>query len=223
MNEVITFLLGVLASGFVAAIVFYIQRKEHDPHIKIKVFNTEKTDKRSYFYELLKKAITEANEEIVQYAEGFNTTAEGRMESAESYIDDIRSALRKNKELKWKRIQSLNPTDQGWQDMLQSTVNSFHPRFNAINFDNIAGDHLASIVLVDPNSKSKSKVFIMISKSKNIDGKTVVNLAHSGVMIQGSSILARCFDDRLDSFLQECSAHMSVMEPAQNKSVDSTR
>lgn len=39
----------------------------------------------------------------------------------------------------------------------------------------------------------------MISKPRNLEGETKVNVAHTGVMIQGSRILAESLYDRLNS------------------------
>jgi len=195
---IIGLIIGIVSSSLVGFSLHFILNKEHDTRVKIKVFDPTESYTSSNFYVLLKKAISEAKEEIVQYAEGFNTEMPERHEKAKEYTDSIRSVLRERPNIRWMRIQTRNPYDEGWLDLQHSLIRDFPTRFKLFLFNNRIGGHIASIVLIDPKAK-KNKVFIMISKPRNLGNETKVNVAHTGVMIQGSRILAESLYDRLDS------------------------
>lgn len=213
MNDTILgLLIGIVSSALVGITLHFLLNKEHDTRVKIKIFEPTESYTSSNFYVLLKKAISQAKEDIVQYAEGFNTKMPERHNKAKEYTDSIRSILRARPEVRWMRIQTQNPYDEGWLNLQHSLIEDFPTQFKLFLFNNRLGDHIASIVLIDPKSK-KNKVFIMISKPRNLGGETKVNVAHTGVMIQGSRILAEALYDRLDGFLDISKEHITTIRP----------
>mgnify|MGYP006434744715 CR=1 FL=1 len=213
MNDTILgLIIGIISSSVAGILLHFFLNKEHDTRIKIKVFDPTESYSSSNFYAILKKTISKAKEEVVQYAEGFNTEMPERHEKAKEYTDSIRAVLRDRPSVRWIRIQTLNPYDEGWLDLQHSLIKDFPSQFKLFLFNNRLGDHITSIVLIDPKTK-KSKVFIMISKPRNLGGETKVNVTHTGVMIQGSRILSESLYDRLDSLLDVSKKHITTIKP----------
>lgn len=209
-----------LAIGIVAGLIsglllhFYLNR-EHDTKVRIKVFDPSDSKKSTDFYTLLENAITKAKQEVIQFAEGFQTDLVERLEFAKAYVEKIRGVLGENQELRWIRIQTKRPIDDQWKDLLQGLVDAYPRQFKLTEFDNRPGDHVLSIVLIDPHLKT-SKIFFLISKARNLGGEKRVHVAHTGVMIQGSRSLAEALADRLEEFGNPDSRYVTVIPPTED-------
>jgi len=212
--------IGVGTSLVAGLLLHLLLNRENDSHVSVKVFDPSDSYTSSNFYILLNKAIAGAKEEVVQYAEGFSTDLPERHEKAKAFVDTVHTALRARPDLKWIRIQTKNPFDEQWMVLLQALHKEFPAQFKLFLFDNRIGDHLLSVVLVDPRSR-QNRVFLLISKPRHVGGDTKVNIAHTGVMIKGSRILSDAFYDRLNDLRDPKSQFVTPVTP--DSSVDDFR
>lgn len=212
MTEIwIGLLIGVCSSAVAGVILHCVLNRDHDPRVKVRVFDPSDSYGSSNFYVLLQKAIAQAKEEVVQYGEGFSTDLPERLDKAEAYSDEIRGTLRKRPNLRWIRIQTKSPFDDGWFKLLLGLIRDFPSQFKLFVLDNRIGDHLMSVVLVDPRMRC-NKVFLLISQARHIGGEGKISVAHTGLMIQGSRTLAEALYDRLDALRDPKSRFITVVQ-----------
>ena len=192
------FLFGVLASLIAAAIWHFLVNRERDVRIGAKVFDITKPDSEDQFYVSLRGAIAKAQTEVIQYAEGFATSPQERLNVAKDYVGSIRQTLIDNPKLTWTRIQTRTPCSEDWFNLLRSLVAEFPTQFKLYLVDNRPSDHTFSVAaLIDPGLKC-NQTFLLISKPKNLGGPNTVNIGDIALKIRGSQKLSKSLDEQLN-------------------------
>jgi len=199
-NIVIGFIIGLVSSLVAGYIIHLTINWDWDPRIKVKVFPPESSEASEKYYNHLEKSLIGAKKEVYFYGEGFYTGESDRKEKAQKYIQGIKNVLIKNNKLKIYRIQALLPTDNGWIEMQNELINTFPNRYKCFGLENKPGDHIMTIILIDPYTKH-NKLFLLISKKRNVGAPENINTAHTAVMIKGSKILSSALKDRLELLL----------------------
>nr|VFK00925.1 MAG: hypothetical protein BECKH772B_GA0070898_102115 [Candidatus Kentron sp. H]VFK01836.1 MAG: hypothetical protein BECKH772A_GA0070896_102435 [Candidatus Kentron sp. H]VFK05210.1 MAG: hypothetical protein BECKH772C_GA0070978_102475 [Candidatus Kentron sp. H] len=189
--------IGVLSGLIAGLILHFVLNREHDSRVRVKVFDHSDSYSSNNFYLMRRKAIAKAKGVVVEYGEGFITDPPERFVKAKVHVDGMRAALFQQQKMTWTRIQTKNPFDKKWADLLRNLQKEFPKQFKLFLLDNRPGDHLLSVVLIDPRTRSR-RIFLLISKPFHIGGKSKINIAHSGVMIKGSRVLSEAFYDRLN-------------------------
>ncbi|MFY0632112.1 MAG: hypothetical protein JXR05_17260 [Flavobacteriaceae bacterium] len=192
----VTLALGFLLSIIGGIIVVLIYRKQNDPRIRIKEYSKSNSNDQE-FYTQLKKAVRNCKKEVVQYAEGFDTRLPERYDVATDYIEDLKKIFYKRKDLRWIRYQTVLPEDKKWDKLLTELSKEFPRQFKVLPVNNKFGDHIMSIVLVDPGTKF-SKSFFLVSNPVNIDGSEKVSIANASLIISGSKAYSNALRNQIE-------------------------
>lgn len=184
--------LGLLATWYFG----WRTSKTDDPRIRIKEYSKSESNDHQ-FYEQLIKALYKSRKEVIQYAEGFDTHLPERYEAARKYTDKIKDVLRQKPEIRWIRYQTRFPEDKGWDELIGNVQKSYPSQFKLLQVKNNPGDHLMSIVLIDPCTKH-SKTFLLVSNPAHIGGEKRVNLANSSLMISGSKAYSQALLNQIE-------------------------
>lgn len=176
--------IGFFLSLISSYIIYRVSRRNNDPRIRIREFSRTESNEQEFYKQLL-KSTNECRKEIVQYAEGFNTSLPERQEIACQYIQDIKEILQRNPHISWIRYQTLLPGDSDWIRLISQVQEKFPHQLKLLYVDNKLGDHIVSIVLIDPGTKY-SKTFLLVANPVQLGGDQKINLANSGLMITGS-------------------------------------
>ncbi|WNJ19167.1 hypothetical protein [Pontibacter sp. G13] len=177
-------LMGFGLSLLSTLIIYLISKRNNDPKISIREFSRSESNDEDFYRQFL-KAIKKSRKEVIQYAEGFHTGMSQRYDVAQSLINDIRDVLQAKPHIHWLRYQTSRPHDQGWMEMLGQLKTSFPKQFNLLMVDNKLGDHIMSVVLIDPGTRY-SKTFLLVANPTQMGAGEKVNLANASLMISGS-------------------------------------
>lgn len=194
-NFIIGFIIGLVSSLAAGYIVNLTLNWDWDPRIKVRVFPPESSEASPKMYKHMERSFMHAKNEVYQYGEGFYTGKPEREDKARQYLHGIKDALKKNSNLNWYHIQTLDNEDSGWMKMQNELIEQFPDRYRFFGQNNKPGDHITTIHLIDPDTKH-SKIFLMISKEINL-GPDNINTAHTTVMIKGSKDLSSALKHRL--------------------------
>ena len=186
-----------LVAGLILMVTqFFLHRAISRQKPRMRVYKRDGDRTNSAFYDLLFKSIKRAKNSIYQFAEGFDTTFPDSRIKSEKFKKTIGDALERNKDLKWIRIQTKADFEEGWRDSLMKIQKDHVDRVSVLLFDNKPGDHIASYVLIDPES-DRPKVFIMISRREFRDNGS---RAHTGILVENSQEFATSLLNRLNRF-----------------------